>query len=839
MTGRLWQAVLAGLAVLTMASGPALAAKTKPLPTVAEKTEGFEKIDGLFPLYRDEEDGDLYMEIAGDQIGEEFIAFSYTENGVLDAGTFKGAYRDNRIVRFDKHYGRLELSVVNTAFYFDPENPISRAADANIAPSIIGSLGIVAETKASESKPARYLIAADPVFRSEMLSPIAPLPNPASSAYAFELGSLSGSKTKYDTIRGYPDNIDLVVDYVFDNPMPYNQGSAAVTDARSVTLKVQHSLIAMPDEGFEPRFDDYRVGYFLNYATDLTSFEAAPYRDVIQRWRLEKKDPEAALSEPVKPITFWIENTTPHEYRPVIEEAVLAWNEAFEEAGFKNAVEVKTQPDDAQWDAGDIRYNVLRWTSSPNPPFGGYGPRFTNPRTGEILGADIMLELASLKSNLLISSTFGGETPEALAEGLGINEAELCMAGRAMREKLAFSHAALDAMGAPEAERQELSRQSLMTLIMHEVGHTLGLSHNMKATHLFDAESIHDKEQTRGAPSASVMDYHAANIAPPGMEQGDYEHSRVGPYDRWAISFGYMPEAAEADMRERLLARASEPALTFGNDADDMRYPGKGIDPRVMLFDHSADPVGYAMDRFDLVRSVRTALLDRAKTDATYQGLLQRYYMTLGEQSRMADAVARQIGGIHVERRPPSEGASPFTPVPLSEQKRAMRALADHVFAADAFLEDEGLLAALQPQRRGQSHWGGSEDPKPHSWAIYIQMDVLNHVLHPATLQRMTNSALYGNGYNVAELIQDLNDAIYGNDLIGAPNTFRRNLQVAYTRRLVSMAYGAGYDPIAQAAALAGVEDVRSRFGFVPDFLLPLETRAHRAAIRHELGWLD
>ena len=124
----------------------------------------------------------------------------------------------------------------------------------------------------------------------------------------------------------------------------------------------------------------------------MTSIDQVNYKDMIHRWNLEKKDPTKKISDPVKPITWWIENTTPYEFRDIIKEGVESWNLAFESAGFSNAIKVKVQPDTADWDAGDIRYNVLRWTSSPNPPFGGYGPSFVNPKTGEIIGADIMLE---------------------------------------------------------------------------------------------------------------------------------------------------------------------------------------------------------------------------------------------------------------------------------------------------------------------------------------------------------------------------------------------------------------------------------------------------------------
>ena len=822
-------------------------------PTIAEHTEGFDVFEGLFTFYTDPDSRRVFMEVSADQLGEEFIAFTYTENGVLEAGAFRGRFDDQRIIRFDKHYDRLELSEVNTAFYFDEDNAISRAADANISPAILGSLPIRATTPGEgEDGVDRYLIDAGELFKSETLSQITPQPNPLAGPFAFQVGGLAQDRTKFADIRTYPENIDVVVDYVFSNPLPINDGSAAVTDARSVTLKVQHSLIAMPAPGYEPRFDDYRVGYFIDQVTDLTSFDAAPYRDLINRWRLEKKDPDAELSEPVEPITFWIENTTPVELRETIAEGVLAWNEAFEAAGFRNAIEVKVQPDDADWDAGDIRYNVLRWTSSPIPPFGGYGPSFTNPRTGEIIGADIMLELSFLRGNILQSEVFeeaglpavfeelAAFDPEAAAPAPPVrNGRALCFAGQEMRNKIGFNLTALEAMGAGEDEMNEMMRQSLTMLILHEVGHTLGLNHNMKGTSVFGPEEIHDASVTQGAPSNSVMDYHATNFAPLGEEQGDYEHTRPGAYDKWAIEFGYRPDVSDPEVREEVLARSSDPMLAFGNDADDMRTPFGGIDPRVMIFDQSSDPVAYAIDRIELVDHIVPRLLESYDGADSYQKLVSQFLIASGQKARMGLVVSKQIGGIYVERVAPGQDDTvPYTPVPIERQKAAMNAIADHVFAPDAFSAPGELIRHLQRQRRGFNFFFNPEDPKLHARALNAQQAVLAQVMSPNTMQRLTDSALYGNTYSAAEVIQDLNDAVFGNDLVGMPNTFRRNLQIAYTRRLVNMAYGFGYDPIAQSAALAGIDDIKGRFGFVPDFLLPMETRAHRAAIRHELNWL-
>ncbi|MEM1381748.1 MAG: zinc-dependent metalloprotease [Pseudomonadota bacterium] len=850
---------LAALAVFGAGSALAQQGGGKAPPTIAERTEGFDVVEGLFPIYMDPNSDAAFIEVSQDQLGQEFIALTHIENGVLEAGAFRGAYADQRIIRFDKHYGALELSEVNTSFYFDGDDAIARASDANISPAIVGSLKIAAETT-DEDGDKRFLISADQLFKGETLSQVTPGPNPFSGPFSFQVGGLTRDRTKYDEVRGYPENVDVVIDYVFANPFPLNRGSAAVTDARSVTLKVQHSIVAMPDDGFEPRFDDYRVGYFFDQVTDMTSFESAPYRDVINRWRLIKKDPEAELSDPVEPITFWIENTTPEEYRDTIAEAVLAWNEAFETAGFTNAIAVKIQPDDAEWDAGDIRYNVLRWTSSPIPPFGGYGPSFTNPRTGEIIAADIMLELSYLRGSALTSEIFdtasmppvfeppkeGDPQPhEQQRAEFGVHPAlrgkhkHHCSVGQELRDKIGFNIAAMQAMGASQEDMDEMVRQSLSNLILHEVGHTLGLSHNMKGTSVYGPREIHNKDLTQGAPSNSVMDYHATNIAPIGVEQGDFDHTRPGAYDKWAIEFGYSPDVADPEVRETLLSRSNEPMLAFGNDADDMRSPFNGIDPRVMIFDQSSDPVAYAVDRIELTKSILPKILDRYDGEESYQRLLQEYFVLTGQQARMGLVMSKQIGGIYVERVAPGQDDKvPYTPVPESMQKAAINALADHIFAADAFDAPEELFRHLQPQRRGFNFFFNTEDPKIHARVLGAQLSPLSQIMSPNTMLRLTDSAVYGNTYSAAQVIQDLNDAIFGNDLIGMPNTFRRNLQIAYTQRLVAMAYGFGYDPIAQAAALAGIEDIKGRLGFIPEFILPIETRAHRAAIRHELNWL-
>ncbi|MBA3969116.1 MAG: DUF5117 domain-containing protein, partial [Gemmatimonadetes bacterium] len=378
------------------AAGAQAAAPSAP-KTIASVTKSSKKHDGLFTLYQDTVNGAVHVAVKKDQFDKEYVYFAHVQNGVVAAGYFRGAYGSNNVFSVRRNFNRIEFTTENTGFEFDSRNALSRAASANISPSLLASQEIVAEDAATGT----YLIKADDLFLTEALTQVKPTPNPmARPGQSFTLGNLSKAKTKYVELNNYPANTDVTVEYVYENPAPLVRGGREVTDPRNVSIQVRHSLIEMPKNAFQPRYDDPRIGYFTDQKNDMVATSATPYRDVINRWHLVKKDPSAAISEPVEPIVFWIENTTPVEIRETVRDATLAWNEAFEAAGFRNAVVVKIQPDDATWDAGDIRYNVLRWTSSPQPPFGGYGPSFTNPRTGQILGADIMLEYVYLTNRL-------------------------------------------------------------------------------------------------------------------------------------------------------------------------------------------------------------------------------------------------------------------------------------------------------------------------------------------------------------------------------------------------------------------------------------------------------
>ncbi|MEQ9287457.1 MAG: zinc-dependent metalloprotease [Cyclobacteriaceae bacterium] len=778
---------------------------------VADAVKKHEEIGGLFTFYRDSISGSLKMLIKEEQLGREYIHFYYFENGIVQGRMNKGSFRGSKIFTIRKYYNKLEFITQNSSFYFDPENPLSRAADANVSNAILFS----GKIEAGSPEEGQYLIKADPLFLKDVLGVI-DVTAFSKDPKAFKLGGLSGEKTKYLDIRNYDGNSDLVVEYTFDNKKPNPINADAVTDSRFITLTVQHSLIAVPENNYQPRIDDPRVGYFTTQVTDMTTKEAIPYRDLIHRWNLEKQDPSARLSEPVEPITWWIENTTPYEFREAIKKGVLAWNKAFEQAGFKNAMAVKVQPDDAEWDAGDINYNVLRWTSSANPPFGGYGPSFVNPRTGQILGADIMLEFVHHTNRVTydklfdISNGYQSYEPDAEQDVLNPN---LCSMGHLMQSNLLFGQTALLMDEASETELKGMQEESMIALIMHEVGHTLGLNHNMKASQRFSPEQLANKDLIAGqCLTGSVMDYTAINLTRDRDKQGQYYDVAVGPYDQWAVEFGYSPVGSDEEL-EAILSKSTEPELIFGNDADDMRAPGKAIDPRVMIGDLSNDQIGYSIERFEIVNDLMGKLKGKYTNDGnSYQELTQAFGILTRQYAIAGGVVSRFIGGVYVDRSMVGQetNAMPFTPVSYDDQKRAMTTLDKYIFAPDAFDVPSDLFNYLALQRRGFNFFSGPEDPKLHARVLSPQKSILAHLLHTNTLQRISDSELYGNKYTLSEFMGDLNNAIFKADAYKSVNSFRQNLQTEYVERLIRIADAkSSYTNMAKAMALYNLRAIK------------------------------
>jgi len=849
-------AIAAGSAICFAASAQKGTAPASKMPSdsakatapkkasVGDKTKGNKKNEGFFTLYQDTATGSVQMYIKKDQLGKEFIYESFSINGPTTLFLNQSMHRDNAIFKIEKAFDKLEFSRVNTSAWYDPNNAVSKTANVDKPEAVFHTEKVVLEDSTG------YLISIDGLFLSEKMDPVKPNfgPNPF-AAMTFNLGSLNPMKSKYANIRSYPNNTDVVVDLNYDNPYAMASGGADVTDPRFVRVRMQHSFIAMPENGYKPRMDDPRIGYFMQEVDNRTSVSPTPYKDMINRWSLVKKDPSAALSEPVEPIIFWVENTTPVEYRQTVVDAGMKWNQAFEKAGFKNAVQMRIMPDTASWDPADVRYNVIRWVSSAQPSYGAIGPSFVNPRTGQILGADITVEWYSgsatpIMDELVSGPVFGAANAEAkeqnhvheMMNAFGKNHMQTCAIASELKAQFLTGSTTLDAAGAAPEEIAEMHKQFLTYLIMHEMGHTLGLNHNMKASQMLSPAEVHNTAITRKIGlQGSVMDYPSINIALDRTKQGDYYTMLAGPYDLWAIEYGYKQFATEAEEKDglkKILDRSTEPYLTFGNDGDDMRSPGKGMDPRVNVNDMSNDMVTYAEDRFKLVNNLMGKIVAKySKPNQSYAELRTRYGVLNRQRADMASAVSRYIGGVYVDRSFPDQRSvnKPFTPVSMADQKKAMALLTKYVFAPTAFNADAQVFPYLQMQRRGYNQPAQGEDYKITNTILANQVNTtLAHILNPATLQRITNSRLYGNQYSAANVMNDLIAGIFNADLTTNVNVYRQYLQTAFVRGNIRLLGDmSGVDDVSKASVRYALTQLKTKLATA--ISTNEETKAHRA----------
>ena len=720
---------------------------------------------GLFTFYQNNDTGSLQLLVKESQLNKEYIYFSQISDGLntLDR-VRRGQYNTSYIFYIKKYFDKLQFIKPNTSFYFDENSKLSKSSNANISDAVLESMQILADDETA----GEYLIDFNGLILTETFTGIG-------------VGILSSNDLTVESIQSFPKNTNIKTKYVYRNSNN-KDFSKEVADPRVFSIKVFHTFMDVPDNDYEPRMNDQRVGYFVTKTDDMTTTNTVNYRDFISRWRLIKKDPTAALSEPVTPITWWIENSTPVEWRETITEGVLAWNAAFEKVGFKNAIEVYVQPDDADWNADDVRYNVLRWASSPTPKYSGYGPRVTNPKTGEIIGADIMLEFQGMfrttnhQNDLYVNENVNDKSHKSCK----------CSAIKHANEGLQFGNAVLQVTSASEYELTRLQKEYMKEVVMHEIGHTLGLRHNMKASQLYTPAQLADKNFIEGkALSGSVMDYMAINLTNDPSKQGQYYSTNIGPYDIWAIQCGYTPFNNESE-RLALLNKSTQPELAFGTDEDDMRNPGKAIDPQIMINDLSSDAITYSVNRIKLVNKLLKNIKNKFLINGeSYQGLVNAHSALQGEKNRAGEVISRYIGGVYTERALVGQQGTtkPFTPVPLKEQKRAMRALDKYIFSPEAIEIQTNFYNYLAKQRRAEDFdEKTTEDPKIHTTMLAYQMKILQHIIHPNTLQRMLDSELYGNRYKLVTFMNDLNDIMFKEDINGKINSFRRNLQFYYVK---------------------------------------------------------
>jgi hypothetical protein len=727
--------------------------------------EELKSIDGFLKIYSNDDGSSYFLKLDEEDLNKQFLYFSYVMNAPQGSTLTGGLPSDGKVLEFRNFKSEnIGLYQINTSYIKgDETNNIAKSTITNITEAFVEVFKPAARTDKS------VLINVNSILLSEKMDSISYVPSEYREYIAVNYGRPDESKTFVKNVFNNETNTAFEVTFAYENSMPNPDAFSvsAVTDPRYLSVTGRHIFIKMPDDRFEPRVNDHRIGYFVNKSTDLTSYDNFPNFALINKWRLIKKNPDAEMSEPEEPIVFWVENTTPKEIIPAVIAGIENWNIAFEEAGFINAVVAKIQPEDAEWDAADYDYNVVRWSSEPDGNLLGIGPSVTNPLTGEIISGDVVNKLLAIK--------------------LGYNYRKL------------YGY----------TEDNDPLMQYITNLTLHEVGHVLGLRHNFRGSYLYSPTEIHDKTITGNTLMSSVMDYDPINIAPEGTEQGIYFSTVPGVYDKWAIKFGYTPNLSDEE-RTELLRQSVKRELTFGTDDDAMSYPGNNIDPRTKRYDMSNDPIAYAEDIVKIVDQKINALPEIFSDEEGFNNYTNSFYRLFRTKGRFLETVAQQIGGVYINKIASSQNEFvSLEPVPYEKQKQAFELLKKEVFSNGAMNYDPKILANLVFERDSVSYYasfGDNNDPDFHEIVLASQSNILRNILHPAVMKRLVNSSLYGNEYLPDEVLNDLNSAIFISN--EKPDTFKKNLQSTYVDFLIEGFNEGSYDEVSKAAIFSTLKNI-------------------------------
>ena len=776
--------------------------KEKPY---ASFTKDKVKIEGLFTLYRDTVTNEVLMSINEDQFGPIYLCNetrSKAEGGFFDNGSMTGSFP----FYFKKVGNKLMMMEKNLRLRADENSPMGKAVEHAISDGLYASTTIMSQPSKDSSK----AIIVDPtdffIVDAENIGYFL--------GQRAKMGIRFDQKNSYfGEIKSFPMNTEIDAHLHFTSSTPMS--AVAIQNPYSMYHVYHFSLSTIKSsEGFVPRKSDDRVGYFQTLYEDYSNLDTeTPYVRYINRWNLQKKDPSAALSEPVEPIVYWVENTTPVEYRDAVAKGIEFWNMAFEKIGFKNAIVAKIMPDTASWDPADVRYSTVRWIVIPG---GGYavGPSRANPFTGEIYDADIRVSSDFLRFMFNTASNFIGplsfseadEEKDPMEEFNNYNKQYLCEFGEKSAYDAAFglsyTLATRNSLADKDALTKEYVDSYLTNLVAHEVGHTLGFRHNFKASTIYSLDQINDREFTKKHSNCgTVMDYCGVNIAPDGQPQGEFYSSVPGPYDDWVVEYGYSDfgdaSAEEVDKKlEEIASQSAQPGHIYGTDEDVFGNSSKSIDPYTSMFDLSNDPIAFCKHKLALTKELWTQAINKFEVDGDgyrkMYNVFQNGWRAYAESVRYA---TNFIGGIIHSRAHVGDpgGTVPFTPVSAAKQREAMKFLSDNIFAPDAFKVSEQVWNKLQPERLPDFFFSVYSVPTVdypiHSVALNLQNNSLMNLYGPYILGRLLNNqervAPGTDTYTMFEMFQDVRRSIWA-EVINPSNinSYRRQLQLSHLNRL-------------------------------------------------------
>ena len=694
--------------------------------------------DGLFHVHNN--NGKFMYEIPKSHFGKEMLLVTRIKDipaGLGGGYVNAGSKINTQVVVWEEFQNKILLKVKSYNAVANDSLPIYKSVKANNLEPIIYAFDIKSQNPDSTA----VLVDVTKFFSSDIKA-ISALPSFYRARY--KVRRLDPTRSFINSIKSYPKNIEVVQDFTYDAAAPPSN-----SNTNTITIRVNQSMILLPEDKMMPRIYDKRVGYFsignVDYSSEALKADAKRY---IRRWRLEPKDVSAynrgELVEPIKPIVYYLDPATPEKLRKYIKQGVDDWAKVFETAGFKNAIMAKyppTKEEDPEFSMEDVRYSSIRYVASTTR--NATGPSVSDPRTGEILESDIIWyhnHLRSYRNRYLLET--GAANPSART------------------------------LDTPAEEIGEMMRM----VISHEVGHALGLPHNMAASFAYPVDSLRSGKFTQKMGiAATIMDYARYNyIAQPGDKNIRFIR-QLGPYDHYAINWGY-----------RKLSWAKTPAQEvetldkwIENKADNpiYRFGGQRFDPSAQTEGIGNDQVKASTYGVKNLKIVAKNLPDWTSNQTNnYEDLSELYGELLGVWSRYVGHVSGNIGGVYEFNKKPSQDGFVYQPVSKEKQKESMSWLQENAFKTQDWLLDNSILANI-----GESGYTNR--------MLRLQNRQLATLLSTSRLERMIDaSVIEPNSYEVIDMVRDLRNGIFSEaNYTRNVDVFRRNLQKAFIDRMASI----------------------------------------------------
>lgn len=686
-----------------------VAASRPPLDKATEKAsdKAYDEVvndsaksqNGIFRVHRVGER--VLYEIPKEQLGRDFLLVSQLSATRANLG-YGGDPVDQRVVRWTRRDKKILLENVDYSMTAAAGSEIRRAVDASNTDAMLFAFPI--ETESSDGA---VVVDVTRMFLSDAaeLSPKTQL----------KARDLEKDRCFLESVRAYPTNVEV------ESTLTLNRAPDS-TRTGTATVRMHYSMLQLPTTPMQPRLEDLRVGFFNIKQTDFsTSTHGVKPKSYIRRWKLEKKNPTASLSDPVKPITFYIDPATPKQWVPFIKKGVEAWQPAFEEAGFTNGIVCLDAPKDADWSPEDARYSCIRWL--PSAVQNAYGPNVCDPRSGEILEADVHIHQNVLS---LLSAWY------------------LTQAGP-------LDHRCRS-LPLPDSLMGEL----LAMVVTHEVGHSLGLPHNMKGSSEYPIAKLRDPKWVKKmGHTPTVMDYCRFNyVAQPedGIDPADLV-PKIGPYDRYAIHWGYapIPEAHSPEAEKPTLdswARLQDktPWLRFSTPESWAFDPG---DQTESVGD--ADPVNATRLGLKNLKRVSQMLVQAtSQPGEPYDELRDMWTQLLRQYVIEVRHVNQLVGGVYTRQKHSGQNGPSFTVVPRAQQREAARFVIAQALNTPDWLQPQSALSHFAPN--GVSHQMET-----------VQDAVMCDLLDPARLERLSEQSERGGkgAYSPSELLEDVRDGLF------------------------------------------------------------------------------